>query len=210
VKNIQNFLPILVLSLALPLVASSKNPKAFLPKSFSSEFKQIHISSLTGKEKVSWGTIEYLYPSKLRFEVNKPNKIIFVSNPRKSWYYTAPFIEGEPGELTIKPTGKMVLSRFFDMLAHGFKSNKQYTVKPHESGKRLIFTEKASREIGLREALLKFKKGHAMSFSNLIGVELTYLEKKQVTIVLQNLKTNVTYKKNKFIFDPPPNTRIGR
>ena len=88
--------------------------KDFIPNTFKAHFKQSYKSSLSGKEKVTKGYIEYFFPGRVRFEVTSPDKTIFVSNPQTTWYYNAPFIDGEPGEVLIKKTGKMVISKFFD------------------------------------------------------------------------------------------------
>ena len=89
--------------------------KDFIPNTFKAYFKQSYKSSLSGKEKITKGYIEYFYPGRVRFEVTSPDKTIFVSNPQTTWYYNAPFIDGEPGEVLIKKTGKMVISKFFDL-----------------------------------------------------------------------------------------------
>ena len=78
----------------------------FIPDTFKANFKQSYKSSLSGKEKVTEGHIEYFYPGRVRFEITSPDKTIFVSNPTTTWYYNAPFVDGEPGEVLIKKTGK--------------------------------------------------------------------------------------------------------
>jgi len=207
-KWILIFVAVLVASHALAANAKKKPAKSFLPRTFRAKFQQKHISTLTGKEKVSSGVIEYQYPGNIRFEVKKPNHIIFVSNPKKTWYYTGASIEGEAGELTIKPTGKMVLSRFFDTLKQGLKSNKLYGVKKVNGKERLTFTPAAMKKMGIKEATLTFGKKGQRLFKDLKQVDLLYKNKKKVTMILTEIKSNLRTRYKEFFFRPPPNTKI--
>ena len=86
---------IVFLSLSLQVARAE-----FLPQGFSARFEQEYVSILKGNTKKGQGFVDYKYPSNIRFETSTPSQIIFVSNGVKSWYYRAPFIEGEEGEVT--------------------------------------------------------------------------------------------------------------
>lgn len=179
---------------------------SFLPKTFTAKFEQTHKSKIRGKIKRNTGIIEYQFPGKIRFEINKPNKIIFVSNPQKTWYYTAPYIEGMPGELTAKNTGKSGPARFFDILVHGLKDNKFYSMKKIKSGYKLTFKKKTAKETGIKDATLLFKNSSHNKFTELKFIEVLYVEGKKVTTNFQEIKESVKFKTNRFKFTPPPKT----
>ncbi len=195
--------------LATPLAKSKKSKPSFLPKSFSAQFEQVYKSALSGKEKKSKGSLDYKFPGNIRFITKVPEEVVFVSNKTTTWYYTPPFMEGEPGELTIKKTGRNVLSRFFDTLSRGLKSNKYYTVKNLEKARRLKFKKKKIKEIGIKEAIMHFKSNIA-TFRDLKSVDLTYSDDKKVTLKLSNLKVGVKFKKKYFTFSAPKNTKTHK
>ena len=89
---------------------------SFLPKSFQTSFVQEYKSALKGKKRKSHGVIEYAYPSQIRFEVSKPDKLVYISNQKTSWYYSAPYIDGEPGTVSVRKSKKNGLHKFFDSL----------------------------------------------------------------------------------------------
>ena len=84
------------------LASSASFAKSFVPGSFSANFEESILSMATGKEKKSFGKIDYKFPGNIRFEITSPNASTFVSNPQKSWYYVPPFVEGEQGQVTIQ------------------------------------------------------------------------------------------------------------
>lgn len=180
----------------------------FLPQTFSANFEQVQVSALSGKEKKSQGHIEYKFPGHIRFEVQKPDVIIFVSNPQKTWYYTAPFIAGEAGEMTVKPTGKLALSKFFDALKQGLKTNALYSVKDKEGNTELYFSPKSQDELGIVKATLIFNQ--KKDFASLSMIELLKNDKTKVKLIFSGMKLNVELSKERFNFQAPPNTRSSQ
>ncbi len=176
----------------------------FLPSSFSSRFEQEYVSALKGKVKKGQGTIDYKYPGQIRFETNTPSAVIFVSNGVKAWYYRAPFIDGEQGEVTETSAreGASVYIKFFDALKKGLSSNEYYDVKNND----LTFKNKTKTELGINKAKLNFKTS-VQSFENLESIELTFSDKKISKIKFIDLKTNANLPAERFNFAAPPNTK---
>lgn len=179
---------------------------SFMPKSFKAEFYQIHKSSLTKKERKTKGRIDYKFPGHIRFETTSPDNIIYVSNPAKTWYYTAPFLDDMPGELTISETNKDPLVKFFDLLSKGLKSNKMYSVKKMKTGSLITFSKENQIDMGVRSALLKFKKKRL--FNNIEEVLLTKTDKSILKLIFKKIDPNFSFKENYFIFKVPENTRV--
>ena len=183
--------------------------KDFLPGTFKVEFAQEYKTSLKGKVKKSSGNIQYKYPSQIRFEVTQPDKVVFVSNQEMSWYYQAPFIEGEPGELNVRKTGKTGLSRFFDVLKKGLKTNQFYEVKNNKETSEIQFVEKFAKELDIKGALITFKNDK-MDFENIKNMELTYLDGHKIKLHFTEMKTGLSMNKENFVFKAPKNTRINQ
>lgn len=191
------------------LLSSSVIAKGFLPESFTATFEQSHKSAIHAKVSKTYGSVDYKFPGNIRFETSGDDKIVFVSNKTKTWYYTSPFIEGEPGELTINPSGKNALSRFFDVLKKGLKTNKLYSVKKKELGHELSFSKKTSKEIGLQSAVIKFKE-KKLTFKNITSLTLIYNDDKKVSLALSAIKLNTKMANSHFIFEAPENTKINK
>ena len=94
----------------------------------------------------------------IRFESSTPSTVIFTSNGEKAWYYRAPFIEGEQGEVTetSAKNGNMSYIKFFDSLKNGLVTNKYYNVVSSDVIK-LKFNEASAKILGLKESNLSFK-----------------------------------------------------
>ncbi len=176
----------------------------FLPPSFSSGFEQEYVSALKGKIKKGMGTIDYKYPGQIRFETTTPSPVVFVSNGVKAWYYRAPFIEGEQGEVTESSAreGASVYIKFFDSLKKGLSSNEFYDVKNND----LSFKGKTKTELGINKAKLNFKNS-SQTFENLESIELTFSDNKLTKIKFIDLKTNANLPAERFNFVAPINTK---
>lgn len=182
----------------------------FLPKSFISKFEQEYVSSLKGKIKKGEGTIEYKFPSKIRFETSIPSRVVYVSNGEKAWYYRAPFIEGEAGEVSEfkKNEASAMYIKLFDSLKNGLKSNAHYTIKKiNETEFQLSFLEKFKKELGINSSKLFFNSAKKeMKFEDLKKMELIFSNDKKSTLIFVEIKSNVEILPNRFEFVAPKNT----
>ena len=205
---------IILFSFNLKLWAKSLEKKySFVPRTFSSKVEQVTLSALSGKEKKTYGTMDYMYPGKFRYEQEKPenSKIIFVSNQNNTWFYTAPFLKGEPGDLIINPMkDKFSLSEFFDLLQNGLSSNQMYVVQKHDGAEHLTFNKKMAKHLGISKAILTFKNSNFLSFENIKSVKIIKVDGSEVVFNLLEIKSNLQFTQDHFIFTPPPNTKINK
>lgn len=180
----------------------------FLPLAFTSKFEQEYVSTLKGKTKKGQGSIEYKYPGHIRFETNTPSTVIFVSNGVSAWYYRAPFIEGEQGEVTETSAkeGSTIYIKFFDSLNKGLVSNDNYDVQKGEPTK-IIFKPKAAKELGIKESHLFFKSKDAQKFDNLQSIDLIFSDGKTSKLKFVDMKTNHNPEASRFNFVAPANTK---
>ncbi|MGZ3787136.1 MAG: LolA family protein [Bacteriovorax sp.] len=196
---------ILFLSLSLQVAKAE-----FLPQSFSAKFEQEYVSILKGKTKKGEGSIEYKYPSNIRFETSTPSQVIFVSNGVKAWYYRAPFIEGEEGEVTETSAkeSNSVYIKFFDSLKNGLSANALYDVKNAGDGTHVVtFKPKTAKEFGIKEAVLTFNSAKDKEFSELKKIDLLFPDGKKSSLTFVNLKVNPSFDGTRFNFVAPPKTK---
>ncbi len=199
--------PLLILSvLASGLMAKTKT--SFLPKTFEASFIKEEKSVLSGKTLKSQGKIIYQYPGRIRMESTGNEKTVFVSNPFDTYFYTPPVFDDVPGELTINKTKSVPISKFFDSLEKGLKTNAIYNVTDATDHVVLDFTKEGKEEMKILAAKLFFD-GQKL-FSHLKKVEITLDNQKNLVINLDHIKTNTEISKNTFEFKAPENTRVSR
>lgn len=201
----------LLLILLIVFCQANSFASSFLPESFSANFEESYISAVNGKEKKSFGKIDYRYPSHIRFEKISPDSSTFVSNPQKSWYYVPPFVKGEKGEVTIQESNKLVLTKFLDSLKNGVENNKLFTHKYNKNELILTFTKAIQKDMNLKEATLiagsDAKKATSMKeFERLV---LIYNDGRRVNLKFTDLKEETKFSPKHFEFDIPSNTKVS-
>lgn len=203
------FASVLLFSLITSSMVSTANAE-FLPQSFSAKFEQEYVSILKGTTKKGEGSVDYKYPGNIRFETSTPSQVIYVSNGTKAWYYRAPFIEGEEGEVTETSAkeGNSVYIKFFDSLKNGLTSNSMYDVKNAGDGMHVvIFKPKVAKDFGIKEAVLTFNSAKDKEFSELKKIDLLFPDGKKSTLRFVNLKVNPGLDASRFNFVAPPKTK---
>lgn len=193
----------LLLLSALSLSLSAAD--SFLPKSFSAKFEQVTVSIVSGKEKISSGNLDYLFPSNLRLNIEQPDPLLLVSNKQKTWFYRPPFIEGEREELTVKDSGKTELTQFFDILQYGLLDNPFYRVIKSPAAVELAFSEKGKKTVGVEKALLYFSSGQ--SFSLLKNIKVTQNAHKNFELRFKSIEINPSFPADHFVFTKPPSKK---
>lgn len=180
---------------------------AFLPKSFEAKIEQEQKSSLSGTTRKSQGQMFYRYPGQMRFEIKGTDEVVFVTNGKRTWYYTGPFVEEEPGELTISDEGPNVLTKFFDSFSRGLVTNDLYTVKKEASLALVEFSKNMQSELGVKTATFSFKS-KKLDFSEIQKITLVQEDQREIVIHLKNLSIDKKIDQSIFQFTAPPNTKI--
>lgn len=199
------FATFMLMSLATNLVA-----KDFLPTSFHSQFTQEYTSKVSGKKITTEGALTYLYPGHIKLDIKTPDPVLYVANPKKSWYYTPPFAKGEPGEVKVSENPDNILNRFFDVLKHGLKDNASYKVAKGKTGGHVLsFAPKAQKELGLKEAVLFFSDEKNNNFSSLSRLKIKDSEDQVKDFNLTSLDAGAKVSKDSFEFTVPENTRVS-
>lgn len=192
------------------LITTSSFAKGFVPGSFTANFEESIISMATGKEKKSFGKIDYKFPGNIRFEITSPNASTFVSNPQKSWYYVPPFVKGEQGQVTIQKSNKLPLTKFLDSIKNGIEGSKLFTHKYVGKDLILTFVKTVQKELTLKEVTFHAAKD-AKSVTKLAEFEkmtLVYADGRKVNLKFIELKEDVSFPAKNFEFTPPAKTKI--
>jgi outer membrane lipoprotein-sorting protein len=184
--------------------------KSFVPGSFSANFEESIVSMATGKEKKSFGKIDYKFPGHIRFEITSPNASTFVSNPQKSWYFVPPFIEGEQGQVTIQKSQKLPLTKFLDSIRNGIEGSKLFTYKYSGKDLTLTFVKTVQKELTLKEVTFHATKEAktVQKMSEFEKMTLIYADGRKVNLKFLELKEETTFPAKHFEFTPPPKTKI--
>lgn len=199
----------LLLSMFLMASASAND---FLPNSFSADYEQSFLSSVNGKTKKSFGRVDYKFPKHIRFEAVSPDPSTFVANPRTSWFYTPPFIEGEEGTVVIQRSEDLVYTKFFDSLKNGAQSNKAYAVKFEKTNLVLKFSPALQKDLQMDQVILTTKSGlaaEAKSLGQFKSLELFHSNGKRVTLKLLSFKVNPALAADHFEFKIPAKTKVS-
>lgn len=193
--------------IAILMIWSASALAGFLPAKFEASFDDVR-----GQSKIPV-LIKYQYPQKIYYEVKGDAPLLYVCNPKKTWKYTPPFIEGEKGELAVGDSGQFCYSRIFDSLAKGLDSNKLYKVSKNGKMATLNFSKDAKAQLGLEKIQISFKNNAAKvkGLSEAKDMEM-YLSNKPepVKLVLKKFDSSPSFKKDQFEFSPPKNTNITK
>ncbi len=185
---------------------------SFLPDTFTADYEESYKSAASGKEKKSFGRIDYKYPRHIRFEVKAPDPSTFVSNPKSSWYYTPPFMEGEEGQVVLQQSEDLVMTKFLDTLKNGARSNRAYRVLFNQNRLTLQFSEVLKKDLQMKGAVLRTKPGEQASkakhLSDFGEIELQHNNGRHVVMKFLDFKTNVSFPVDHFVFHIPPQTKV--
>jgi outer membrane lipoprotein-sorting protein len=197
----------ILLSLLLSTISYANT---FVPASFSANFEESIISLATGKEKKSYGKIDYKYPGHVRFEILSPNPSTFVSNPDRSWYYVPPFVEGEQGQVTVQKSSKLPLTKFLDSIRNGLENSKLFTSKYSGKDLTLSFVKTVQKDLTLKEVILHSPQDakKIQKLGDFERMTLIYVDGRKVNLKFLELKEDVGFPAKHFEFTPPAKTKV--
>lgn len=196
--------------LFLALLPTLSFAKSFVPTSFSANYEESIISLVSGKEKKSFGKIDYKFPGNLRFEVTSPVPSLFVVNPKKSWLYQPASVKGEKDQVTIQKSSNLPIIKFLDSVKDGVDNSKIFTAKYNKNELILTFVPTIQKEMGFKEVVL-FTDMNAKDVKELKGFNKMTLTKNdggKINIKLIDMKENTTFPASHFVFKPSANTKV--
>ncbi len=192
---------------ALLLILISNMALGFIPRSFSTNYKQVVKNQLTGTPKVSNGTFDYEYPGKLRLVQGGSDALVYVTNEKTTWIKRDGFMPEDPAEIIIHKGSDKGLSNFFDLLKHGLKTNKSYKVKDSKEYSVLVYSEDAIKQLGVIETKLSFNG--TKEFANITQIQINYADGKVVNLELSDIKSVKSFPKKHFILEVPKGANVS-
>ena len=198
------------LLLLLALLPTLSFAKSFVPNSFSANYEETVVSLATGKEKKSFGKIDYKFPGNLRFEVTSPVPTLFVVNPKKSWLYQPSHVKGEKDQVSVQDSADLPLIKFLDSVKNGIEGSKIFTTKYGKNDLTLTFVKTIQKEMGFVEVVPHTEK-NAKEIKEISGfdkITLKHINGSKTNIKLIDLKENVSFPPGNFTFKPSANTKV--
>ena len=184
---------------------------AVLPSSFRVEFEQIHKSVLRKRKQVSQVSLDYKFPSQIILETQGQTETRYVSNGKTSWYYTAPFIPDEQGEVIVQNKVDLGLLKFFDSLKKGLKKNDYFQFNYHGRKLTFEFTPKGIQDLSLSSAVFHAKNSKKLDDLTLKDFEkivLNKTNKKTLELIIKKVDESKKFNSRHFYFKPPKNTKV--
>lgn len=184
---------------------------AVIPDSFSVDFDQTHESLNKRRKTVSRVRLDYKFPSQIVLETDGDTKTMYMSNGKKSWYYTSPFIPEEQGEVIVQKKVDLGLLKFFDSLKKGLKKNEYFTYSFNARKLTFEFTPKGVTDLSLDSAVFHAKnstKLDDLSLNDFEKIVLNKSNKKSLELVIKKVKENEKFSSRHFYFKAPKNTKV--
>lgn len=169
-------------------------------KTLTAEFTQRQKNVTLGTTKESSGRIYIMRPNKFRWETHEPEKSLLVGNGKKVWFYTAPFREGEKGQVMTKRAADVQSKLAIDLLSGQSDSNKDFKIKKLAEGHFSLVPLKPAGDIEHIELFVE-------KATNLVYKLVLFTKSGNETeLTLKNVTLNPKLSVAMFNFVPPPNT----
>lgn len=172
-------------------------------KTLEAEFTQVSHVQMTGAKKESSGMIMLTHPNKFRWETLKPDKNLLVTDGKKFWFYTPPFVEGERGQVIEKKTAEVQSEMANLLLSGAFSKVKDVTIEQISETKYKLHPKLGvAGTVKVAEIEINPKK------SLIENVRLEHDGGNKVEIKLAKIKLGEKMDEGFFRFVTPPGTDV--
>jgi outer membrane lipoprotein carrier protein len=186
---------------ALPPLLQEVEKKYAESQTLEADFSQSSKDAVLSQNKLSSGKIFVKRPSKIRWETQKPDENLLVSDGKTYWFYTPPFDEGERGQVIEKKSNEVQSKLAHALLAGSFSVARDMTIRPKNSSTFLLIPRpgtagtvtQATIEVDPEKKLIQ-------------KVILDHKGGNHSEISLTNISLGKTLKEDIFTFKAPPNT----
>lgn len=180
---------------------STVDAATLIPRAFKADFIQQTEGRVSGKQEAI--ELNYQFPSRIKLKT--VSDVTYICNEKKVWIYTAPFLDGEKGQLQVGESSKYCYSKIFDALQSGTKNNKLYTIEEKKLSTIIKFTKAASEQLQVSQAVFSYDK--QKNIKNLKEILLVYNNgAPNLTLILKKLNSVEKFPENYFVFEAPKNT----
>lgn len=185
----------------LPAVLKEIEAKYAKANTLSADFSQTNQSVTFSKPKTSTGKIFVKRPSKFRWETEKPDPNLVITNREHVIYYTPPFDATEPGQLVERKVSE-VQSRLVNTLMSGSFSIARDVRIAQKDPTHFVLTPKKGTAATVKTATIEVNPGEKV----IQKITLTHQGGNTSEIQLSNIQFGIPLKEELFAFTPPPNT----
>ena len=185
----------------LPSVLQEVEEKYSKATTLTADFTQVVQDTVLQEQKVSSGKIFVKRPSKIRWDTQKPNPNLLVSDGAHFWLYTPPFDSSERGQVIVRKSSA-VQSQLANALLSGSLSIAQ-DMKITEKGPfEFILTPKLGSAGTVIQATVKLDPKTLL----IMGVGLDHKGGNHSEISLSQIRLGQSLEDSLFKFQAPPNT----
>lgn len=185
----------------LPGVLREIEKKYERSPTLSADFSQLNMSSTFSQKKMSSGKIYIKRPSKIRWETEKPDPNLLISNGKTYWFYTPPFDAEEPGQVIEKPASQ-VESKLANALLSGAFSKAQIQSIQKKTPSTYILTPSKGTAGSVQKATIQVD----LKTKVIEKVILDHVGGNRSEITLSQIKLGNPLADDLFIFKAPPHT----
>jgi outer membrane lipoprotein carrier protein len=186
---------------SLPKLLQEVEKKYSKSGTITAEFSQLNENSTFSQKKASTGKIYVKLPSKIRWETEKPEPNLLVSNGKIYWFYTPPFDPTEPGQVIEKPTSQ-IESKLVNALLSGSFSTAQIQSIFMKNATTFDLTPKPGTAATVSKATLEID-GVTKEIKK---VTLNHKGGNRSEITLSKIELGKPLSDDFFVFHAPPNT----
>ena len=183
----------------LPQLLTDIEAKYAKAKTLSATFDQTVESAVTKLQQKSSGSLKFKRPGRIRWETEKPDRSLFVSDGKKAWFYTPGDEEGENGSYHELAAGQ-AQSRLANALLSGSFSVAR-DMKIHQDS-ALKFTLTPKKGGPVTQALIEIEPRQIV----IQKVILKHADGNRTEITLSGVQLGKEYEDSDFVFNPPPHT----
>ncbi|OFZ22704.1 MAG: outer membrane lipoprotein carrier protein LolA [Bdellovibrionales bacterium GWB1_55_8] len=170
-------------------------------KTVRARFSQINESAATKNKETTSGVILFKRPKKFRWDTQKPEPHLLVSDGNMIWSYTPPFDETEPGQLIEQKASKIQSPLAQTLLSGAFSAAKGMKIERLGPASFRLFPKKGTAGTVARATVdvdpVRFV---------LRKIVLEHRDGNRAEIVLTEVELGVSLEDSLFHFTPPPNT----
>ena len=188
-------------ALKLPLLLSEVEAIYKKSGTLTAEFSQEKFVASLKMKKNSSGVLWVKRPKSFRWQTHEPDPNILVSNGTKTWFYTPPFDETEPGQVIVRKSSEVQSQLLNALLMGAFSSYNKMKIRTLSSEEYLL-TPQAGTAADIQKIRIKIdpKKKH------ITQVHLTHKGGNTSQITLSKITLGGKLTEDLFIFTPPANT----
>jgi outer membrane lipoprotein carrier protein len=170
----------------------------------SAEFSQTERIASMDRTKSSSGRILIKKPNRLRWETEKPDRNLLVSDGKTFWFYTPPFEEGERGQVIVRDA-RQVQSKLADALLSGnFAKLRGMRIEGKPGGSVFVLKPGKGSAGDVKRAEVTIEPEQ----KQIRKVVLEFAGGNRTEIALSNIRLGESAPDEKFQFKTPENTDV--